>query len=154
MAANPASSSAMLSPAGGHGVELSVARDIAKRAAFIAPVLVLLGFIGWGFAGASSVAFGLGLIVVNFLLSAWLLDTAARISVAFVMAAALFGYLLRLGLITVAVLVVKDRSWIELIPLGLTIVVTHLGLLFWEMRHVSATLAFPGLKPSQSLVKE
>ena len=28
------------------------------------------------------------------------------------------------------------------------LIVTHLGLLFWETRFVSATLAFPGLKPS------
>lgn len=146
--------SAMLSPAAGDGVELSVARDMAKRAVFVAPVLFVLGFIGWGFAGVSSVAFGLALVVINFVLSAWLLDTAAKISMAFVMGAALFGYLLRLGLITIAVLAVKDRSWIALIPLSLTIVATHLGLLFWEMRHVSATLAFPGLKPNQSLVKE
>jgi hypothetical protein len=41
----------------------------------------------------------------------------------------------------------KDRSWIELVPLGLTIVVTHLGLLVWETRYVSTTLAFPGLLP-------
>jgi hypothetical protein len=47
-----------------------------------------------------------------------------------------------------AVWVVRDASWVELVPLGLTIVVTHLGLLFWEMRYVSATLAFPGLKPA------
>ena len=26
--------------------------------------------------------------------------------------------------------------------------VTHLGLLFWELRYVSASLAFPGLKPT------
>jgi hypothetical protein len=29
----------------------------------------------------------------------------------------------------------------------LTIIVTHLGLLVWEMRFVAASLAFPGLKP-------
>jgi hypothetical protein len=34
-----------------------------------------------------------------------------------------------------------------LVPLGITIIVTHLGLLFWEMKFVSASLAFPGLKP-------
>lgn len=144
----------MLAPAAGGGVELSVARDMARRAAIAAPVVLLLGFVGWGFVGLSSVAFGIAVVVVNFALSAWLLDTAAKISLAVVMAAALFGYLLRLGLITIAVLAVKDRPWIALIPLCLTLVVTHLGLLFWEMRHVSATLAFPGLKPSQSLVKE
>lgn len=148
------SSNAMLAPAAGGGVELSVARDMARRAAIAAPVVLLLGFVGWGFVGLSSVAFGIAVVVVNFALSAWLLDTAAKISLAVVMAAALFGYLLRLGLITIAVLAVKDRPWIALIPLCLTLVVTHLGLLFWEMRHVSATLAFPGLKPSQSLVKE
>ena len=27
-------------------------------------------------------------------------------------------------------------------------IVTHLGLLFWETRYVSASLAFPGLKPT------
>ncbi len=36
---------------------------------------------------------------------------------------------------------------LALVPLGLTIIVSHLGLLFWEMRFVSASLAFPGLKP-------
>ena len=32
--------------------------------------------------------------------------------------------------------------------LGITVLVTHLGLLFWELRYVSASLAFPGLKPT------
>ena len=34
-----------------------------------------------------------------------------------------------------------------LVPFGVTIIVTHLGLLFWETRYVSASLAFPALKP-------
>ena len=54
---------------------------------------------------------------------------------------------MRLGLIFVAVLLVKDAPWVELVPLGITLIVTHLVLLFWEMRHVSSSLAFPGLKP-------
>jgi hypothetical protein len=29
----------------------------------------------------------------------------------------------------------------------MTIVITHVGLLFWEMRYISLSLAFPGLKP-------
>jgi len=33
------------------------------------------------------------------------------------------------------------------VPLALTIGVTHLGLLIWETRYVSASLAYPGLKP-------
>jgi len=50
-------------------------------------------------------------------------------------------------LIGAAVWAVKDLSWVEPLPLGLTLIVTHLGLLLWELRYVSASLAFPGLKP-------
>ena len=64
------------------------------------------------------------------------------------MGVSLFGFVLRLALIAVAVLLVKDRSWVEPVPLGVTLVVAHLGLLFWETKFVSASLAFPGLKPS------
>jgi hypothetical protein len=87
-------------------------------------------------------------VVANFLVSAAMLAWTAKISISLMMGTALFGYLMRLGLIFLAVWVVRDASWVELVPLGLTIVVTHLGLLFWEMRYVSATLAFPGLKPA------
>jgi hypothetical protein len=86
---------------------------------------------------------------VNFVLSAALLAGTARISLALMMGAALFGYLVRLGLIFLAVLLVRDASWMALPALGLTLIVTHLGLLFWEIRYVSASLAFPGLKPAR-----
>jgi hypothetical protein len=48
-----------------------------------------------------------------------------------------------LGVITVAGIL----SWVSKVPLGITIVLTHLGLLAWETRHVSISLAYPGLKP-------
>jgi multidrug efflux pump subunit AcrB len=35
-------------------------------------------------------------------------------------------------------------------PLGVTIIGAHLGLLFWEMKFISASLAFPALKPTAS----
>jgi hypothetical protein len=44
-------------------------------------------------------------------------------------------------------LLVKDQPWIDLTALGVTVLVTHLGLLAWELRYVSATLAYPALKP-------
>ena len=127
---------------------VEVARDIARRGVIIAPVAILVGSIFWGAAGAASVAYGLAIVVVNFLLAAAFLGWGARISLALMAGMALFGFLIRLGLITLAVLAVRNESWVELVPLGLTIIVSHLGLLFWEMRFVSASLAFPGLKPS------
>ena len=89
-------------------------------------------------------------MLANFALAAALIAGAARISIALMMGATLFGYLIRLGLIFLAVLLVKDASWISLPALGSTIIVTHLGLLFWEMKFVALSLAHPGLKPDRA----
>ncbi len=125
----------------------AVVRDLIRRGLIVGPLLIAAGAIFWGSAGASSVAFGLGLILFNFALAAAMLTYAGRISFALMGAAALFGYLIRLSLIFLAVWLVKDASWIKIVPLGITIIVTHLGLLFWELRYISASLAYPGLKP-------
>ena len=127
--------------------EAEIARHLTKLATLAGPVLIFGGFCFWGVDGAASVLFGLALVVGNFLLSAWLMTTLAKISLAALMGGVLFGFLIRFGLIALAVILVKDASWVELVPLGLTLIVTHLGLLFWELRYVSASLAFPGLKP-------
>ena len=132
----------------GPAVEQELARDMVKRALPMAPVALVLCGLLWGFDGALSSAYALALVLVNFVLAAALLSWTARISLSLMMGAALGGYLVRLGLILLAVLAVKDASWVELWPLGLTIIVSHLGLLFWETRYVSASLAFPGLKPT------
>jgi hypothetical protein len=128
--------------------ELQVARDMARRGLPLATGAVLVAGATWGAAGAASAGFAVGLVLLNFLVSAWLLATTARISYALLMGTALFGYLLRLALIGAAVFAVKDASWVEPMALGLTLVVTHLGLLVWELRYVSASLAYPGLKPA------
>jgi hypothetical protein len=127
--------------------EREIANDMARRAAIITPALLLVAFLGWGIDGVASAAFAIGLLVVNLLLSAAMLTYAARISVALLMAATLFGYVFRLGVLLVAVLAVRDQPWMEMLPFGLTLIVTHLGLLFWETKYVSASLAYPGLKP-------
>jgi len=132
----------------GPSPEREVSRDIAKRGLMATPVLVALCGAIWGMAGVWSCLFGIAIVIVNFLLSAALLAFAARISLGLMMGVALFGYLIRLGLIFLAVFLVRDASWISLIALGLTIIVTHLGLLIWELRYVSASLAYPGLKPN------
>lgn len=127
----------------GPAVERQVATDMIRRALPALPVLVLVAGLIWGVDGALSAAFAIGLVVINFLVAAGVLGWAARVGVGAMAFAALGSFVMRLALITVAVLAVKDQSWVELIPLGLTIVVTHLGLLIWEARYVSISLAFP-----------
>lgn len=132
----------------GPAPEAQVTRHMLKRGAFAVPILVAIAGFGWGADGAISCAYGVALVFVNFALAAGLISVTAKISLSLMMGGILFGYLLRLGIIFGAVILVRDASWISLPALGFTIIVTHLGLLFWELRHVSATLAFPGLKPS------
>ena len=138
----------MSAPVAGDPVELEISSDMVKRGVLVAPLLMLVGYLIWGSAGAWSSAFAIGLVLVNFLLSAMLIGWAAKISLVVLMAATMFGYLFRLGLIFAAVFVVKDAAWISLPAVGAAIIVTHLGLLVWELRYVSISLAYPGLKPS------
>jgi hypothetical protein len=130
-------------------VERHVAVDMIRRSLPALPVLVAIGALFWGVSGALSTGYAIALVLLNFIVSAVALAWAASRSVVALMAVALFGFLVRMGLIAVAVLLVKDQWWVDLIPLGFTLIVTHLGLLVWEARHVSASLAFPGLKPAK-----
>jgi hypothetical protein len=133
----------------GPAPEVAVTKDMVRRGLIVAPLLIAIcGFI-WGLDGAYSSAYGIAIVLVNFALAAIIVAYTARISLGLMMGAVLFGYLVRLGLIFLAVLLVKDLSWISLPALGTTIIVTHLGLLFWEMKYVALSLAHPGLKPSR-----
>lgn len=132
----------------GPPTERIIAHDLVRRALPVAPVLAVGAGLVWGWAGVTSVAYATALVVANFLLAAALLTWSARISLSLMMATALGGYVIRLALLVAAVLPVIRASWIEPVPLGVTLVATHLGLLFWEMRYVSATLAFPALRPT------
>lgn len=129
---------------------MAVALDLARRSLWLLPVVVIASALFWGVDGVLSTLYGLAIVVANFVLSAYLLAVTGRINAALMGAAALGGFVLRLGLIFAAVMLVRDAGWIELVPLGITLIATHLVLLFWEMRHVSGALAFPGLRPAPS----
>lgn len=134
----------------GPAVEAQVAADMARRMVPVLPVLVVVAGLIWGADGAISAALAVVLVLGNLALSAALLGWAARISLALLMAAALGGFILRLVLLTAVVYAVKDQGWVDIVALGITLAVTHVGLLIWETRHVSASLAYPGLKPTPS----
>jgi hypothetical protein len=133
-------------PSAGPAVEREVVTDMIRRAWPVLPALVAVAGLIWGLDGAASAGFAIGLVLLNFLVAATLLAGAARIALALVVVAALGGFVARLVLITVAVLAVKDQPWVEMVPLGLTLIITHLGLLIWETRHLSLSLAYPTVR--------
>ncbi len=129
--------------------EGDIARDLARRAALVAPLAILAGGLIRGVDGAVSVAIGLVLVALNFLVAAWLITWASRRSLAAVQAVVLGGYLVRLAALLVIALLLEPLPFIDIVPLVLTVACAHLGLLIWESRHVGLSLAAPGLKPAK-----
>jgi ATP synthase I subunit len=132
-------------------VERQIVTDMARRAVMAAPVIVAVGALGWGTRGALSASYALAIVLVNFALSAAVLGRAAKMSPNALMAAALGGFLVRMTLVAVAIAVVNDAGWVSRLPLGLTVVGTHLGLLIWEAKYLSISFAFPAVKPKGEL---
>jgi hypothetical protein len=133
----------------GPAPEVTVSTDMVRRGLIVAPVLITICGVIWGLDGAWSSAYAIALVLVNFAFAAGLIAATARISLGLMMGAVLFGYIIRLALIFLAVFLVKDAGWISLPALGASIIITHLGLLFWELKFVAISLAHPGLKPSR-----
>ncbi|MEQ1785845.1 MAG: ATP synthase subunit I [Acidimicrobiales bacterium] len=129
-------------------VERELAFDMLKRGVWFAPAILLLATMIWGTQGASSAVVAIALVAVNLVLAALALSWAAKVSLTAIMAVSLGGFAVRMGLVCAVLYAVRDASWINMTALGVTVIVTHLGLLFWELRYVSASLAFPGLKPT------
>lgn len=113
-------------------VEALIARHTVRRAIYVAPA-VILGF--WllrdvrGLVGSS---IGVAVVIGNFLLAGVTLSLAVRISLSVYRAAALFGFLLRMGLIAVTMLVVVQFVDIDRLAFGISAVCTYMVLLTLE----------------------
>ncbi len=129
--------------------EREVAFDMVRRSVIFAVPLLAAGALGWQWSGVWSVGLALGLVLVNFVLGAAMIGWGARLGAGGLMAAALGGYVVRLGIVAAAVLPVLRFDWFELLPFAVSLLVTHIGLLVVESRHVAASAAFPGLKPGR-----
>jgi hypothetical protein len=113
-------------------IELTMAKNMVKRAAWIGPVIVALFWLLGGPLGAGSAALGLLVVIANFLIAGALLSYAIRISISMYHAAALVGFLLRLGLITGTMLLVVRFVEIDRIAFGIAAVVGYLTMVTME----------------------
>ena len=95
--------------------------------------LIALFWILRGWDGAWSAAVGVIVVVINFLLAGAILSISARISLAAYHAAALIGFFLRLGLLTLTMLLIAEFLPIDRLAFGITAVVTYLFLIGAEM---------------------
>lgn len=112
------------------------------------PIAVVASLLVGGPTAAAAVAIGMVIILGNFWVSAKILAWASTISHGMVASTSISGYFIRSFLIAGLVWLLKDVSSVNLLWLVFSLVISHLGLLTWELRYVSTTIAHPGLKPS------
>lgn len=114
-------------------VEFILALHTVARAIYVAPVMIALFWIIRGWDGGWSAAVGVVAVVINFLLAGGILSISARVSLAAYHAAALIGFFLRLGLLTLTMLLIAELAPIDRLAFGITAVVTYLVLIGAEM---------------------
>jgi hypothetical protein len=122
-----------------HGppLEANLAKETVARAIYIGPVLVLAFGLLNGWDGAWSAALGVVVVVLNFLLAGAILSISLRISLQAYHAAALIGFLLRLGLFVGAVYLIATLVEVDRMAFGISAVVSYMALLAWEAVSIS-----------------
>ena len=109
-----------------------MARHTVARAVYVAPVLIVIFALIGGWQGAWSSALGVAVVVANFLLAGALLSISARISLQAYHAAALIGFILRLGLFAGAAYLIAALVDVDRLAFGISAVIGYLTLLVIE----------------------
>ena len=146
MGAEPAN--ALTEPVAGaeQRIESSIARDLAKHGLLVAPLVVGALALTMGADAAYAAVLALTIVIANFLVNAAVLGWAARVSTAVLMGVALGGYVVRLAAITGLAVAVRELTDVDFTVFCVVLIAAHLGLLVWELRSVSLSLAAPGLR--------
>lgn len=113
-------------------VETIVARQTVSRAVLLGPLIIAITWLLRGPGSAAASAVGVAIVVVNFLLAGVILSRAATISLKVYHAAALLGFVVRLGLITVSMFLIASVFEVDRPAMGLSAVVAYFTLLTWE----------------------
>lgn len=127
--------------AGARGPERAMAADMARLGLVLGPALIAVGTVFWRFDGFLSSVLAFALVLGNFTLGAVIIDRAAAISPTALTGAVLGGFVVRLLLLTVIVVPLRNVAWFEAVPFGIALIGGHLGLLAWESQRVAASLS-------------
>lgn len=114
------------------GIEAAIARKMVLRVWWLGPLIVGAAWALRGGAGAFAAGVGIAIVAINFLVAGELLSRAARVSLKVYHAAALLGFFVRLGFITVSMLVVAAVIEIDRPAMGVAAVVAYMALLSLE----------------------
>ncbi|MCP3977370.1 MAG: hypothetical protein GY720_23005 [bacterium] len=113
-------------------IEAVIARKMVLRAWWVGPIIVGVAWAIRGFDGAWAAAVGVAIVAVNFLVAGELLSRAAGVSLKVYHAAALLGFFVRLGFITLSMFIVASLVEIDRPAMGVAAVVAYMVLLSLE----------------------
>ena len=131
-------------------------RELVRRVSpFAVPALVLAFAVGALIGGADagwSAAIAIAIVYVNFVANAWSLAWAASVSTTLVAIVALGGYVVRLIVYTIALVLLNQLSWFSPVAFVLALVPAVIALLVYEAKLLSGRMqadlwTFDGARP-------
>ena len=125
--------------AGRPPVELLMARSIVRRAVVVGPLMLVLFGLLRGLDGLVAAAVGVAIVTGYYLLTGAMMSWLARVSLGAYHAGALFGFVVRLGLIAVTMLGVIALFEVDRTALGFAVIATYVVLLIWEAAALGST---------------
>jgi len=112
-----------------------------RRVLPLAPVAFVVAFVAGGVLGGSAAAWSAAIAVVivtaNFVANALSVAWAAHISPTILYAVAMGGFVVRLFVFTIALVLLNTLAWFSPVAFALTLVPATLGLLVVEARTLS-----------------
>jgi ATP synthase protein I len=119
-------------------------RAALRRVLPLAPIALFIAFILGGLIGGSDTAWSAAIAVVivflNFVAAALSVAWAARISPSILFAVAMGGFVIRLFVYTIALVLLNTLGWFSPLAFALTLVPTVIALLVVEAKTLSGRL--------------
>jgi ATP synthase I subunit len=119
-------------------------REAIRRVLPLAPIALIVAAVVAALIGGTDAAWSAGIAVVivflNFVAAALSVSWAARISPAILFGVALGGFVVRLMIYTIALVLLNTLEWFSPLAFALTLVPVTIGLLVVETRALSGRL--------------
>ena len=120
--------------------ERELVRRVLPFVPLMAVVAVGLGYVAGGADAGWSAAIGIAIVTANFLMFALSIAWAATISPTMIAIVALGGYLMRLIVFTLALVILTKLSWFSPVAFALTLVPATIALLVYEAKALSGRM--------------
>jgi hypothetical protein len=119
-------------------------REAIRRVVPLAPIALIVAFVAGGVVSGSAAAWSAAIAVVivflNFVAAALSVAWAARISPMILFAVAMGGFVARLIVYTIALVLLNTLEWFSPLAFALTLVPVTIGLLVVEAKALSGRL--------------